>query len=678
MTGRTFALIALGVLALGVWARFAPWPSVFTPHGIALQPTDTHYYVRFAERLLHHFPRYDDFDPFVNPPTGATIYWPPLHALFTAGLVAAFGPERGAALVDPLLGLFELALLLWLARRRLGARAVLLGFCLALLPAVVDAQALGCADHHVHEPMFVAACALLLAEALEGNRRVAIACGALVAASRLFTTFTVALLIPVAGAIALAGLLAPKERAGRIGEAALVVGATTAGALALFALVFGHLFSLEYTLLSGFLPLAALAAILPAGVIGFVRARDRRGFFALLGLLALAVIALPVLRAGGDLFRKDPLLDLVVESLPFPLTRAAGIDFFGAALVLAPFAAFGALRRIRDELDAQVALAFCAVLLVLTLSQARFVRGFSGALCVLLALGLPLALPQAGRPRALAAGLIALALALLVRTPLRPQASFGDVWWRLRPTLAWISAHTPSAGDPWGDAPARYGVVANFNYGHLITLYAERPAVATPFSQAPWHRAGNARASAVLAATDDESAFRAARATAARYVLATPFDAILGHPMTDDRRTLARRLLDGGGLEDGFGPASAHFRLLFDSAEQRERPQGGPLARVFEVVQGALIEGTAPPGAEVEVALALSDRGRTLRYLRRGRADASGAFAIRVAYPSEAGGAVATDGTYRVRWPGGGGQVEVGEAAVEAGRVIRLLAAPKG
>src|SRR3954468_15532309 len=95
------------VLALAAWARLASWRAVFTKRGIELLPTDTHYYVRFALRLLHAFPRFDGFDPFVNAPGGATIIWPPLHAYAIAGSIALFGPARGPAWVDPFFALVE-------------------------------------------------------------------------------------------------------------------------------------------------------------------------------------------------------------------------------------------------------------------------------------------------------------------------------------------------------------------------------------------------------------------------------------------------------------------------------------------------------------------------------------------------------------------------------------------
>jgi hypothetical protein len=74
---------------------------------------------------------------------------------------------------------------------------------------------------------------------------------------------------------------------------------------------------------------------------------------------------------------------------------------------------------------------------------------------------------------------------------------------------------------------------------------------------------------------------------------------------------------------------------VFDSVEQRDRARGGSYVRLFEAVPGALLEGTAPPGAIVTVRLPLVDNlGASLAYQRAARADASGRYQVRVAYPT--------------------------------------------
>jgi dolichyl-diphosphooligosaccharide--protein glycosyltransferase len=186
--------------------------------------------------------------------------------------------------------------------------------------------------------------------------------------------------------------------------------------------------------------------------------------------------------------------------------------------------------------------------------------------------------------------------------------------------------------------------------------------VATPFSLAPWHVAGNARASEVLAAHDDERAYRAALATGARYVLATPFSTLLGQASWSDRATLARRLLEHAGMQDDQGPASAHFRWLHDSAEPGLEP-GVPFARVVEVVAGAELRGRATPGAELFATLDVPTGQEPLHYRRTARAKADGTFSLRVAYPAARS---------LIEGPGLRAEVPVAESDVREGRAVAV------
>ena len=63
-------------------------------------------------------------------------------------------------------------------------------------------------------------------------------------------------------------------------------------------------------------------------------------------------------------------------------------------------------------------------------------------------------------------------------------------------------------------------------------------------------------------------------------------------------------------------------------------------------------------------------RGDRLEYVRRARADAAGAWELRVAYPTEAVGEVRAEGTYAVDLGGTRVNLEVPEHAVHAGASI--------
>src|SRR4051812_41794297 len=159
MVARTAAVL---LVLLGIWARCANFRTVFpVPGQVELLPSDSHYYTRFARLQLHAFPRYQAFDPYVSFPEGARIIHPPVHAEVVAAAVAVAGQDRaelGAAWVGPVLSAGWLVGLLWLAWGVVGAGpALAIAALLGLTPVLVDAGALGNADHHLHEGFLGAA-----------------------------------------------------------------------------------------------------------------------------------------------------------------------------------------------------------------------------------------------------------------------------------------------------------------------------------------------------------------------------------------------------------------------------------------------------------------------------------------------------------------------------------------
>lgn len=636
---------AVGLILAGVWARCANYRTVFPEPGrVELLPSDSHYYARFARMQLRAFPRYQGFDPYVNHPEGAAIILPPLHALSVAALVGALGAERtelAAALAGPALSLLELCALAVLAFRVLGrGRALAALAVFALLPVTVDAGALGNADHHLHEA-FLAAAVVLAFTALARNpdRRHAVAAGLLLGLGR-FLAPAAFMFIPCA---AVAGALAVRDV-----KALATAGAAAAVLLAAGVLLFGQPGSLEYEPFSSFHPLLAVACF--AAAAAWVGRRDGDPRWRWLGAVT-AGAALPLLvqvgRALGHLGRADPMLAWVTESEPLIRDPRWALQLLGVVLPLLPAAAYLAIRSAIQErtTEALPALAMVAPLAVATGAQARFAPALAGAAAVLL----PIA-ARALRPRmAIALGAVA-GLTLLFSLAPRPREQMPADVRLVRPTLLWMRDHLPPAsGDPYGPERPSYGVIATFLAGHTLPFWAERPAVATLFSQAKVHVAGNRRAADVLGATDEEEAFRLAQATGARYLLATPSERIPWHEGADRRSTLLDRLLE-------HPEASGHFRLIHDSAEQRLRPEGGSYARLFEVVPGARIEGRGPPPPARGPLVA----GRPAAPVARVSAD--GGYVLRVATP----------GRYEI----GCAAVEVDEVAVKEGLTLQVPECP--
>lgn len=710
-----FGLTVFALLGVSTAARLSSWRSVFGTDGqVELVPADSHYYLRFARLQLEHFPRFVRFDPYVNFPTGAEIYWPPLHPELIALGLQIFGvdrAERVAAWVDPTLALLELLAVLLLARRVVGEhRALLVGVGLALLPAAVQSSMLGNADHHVHEPMFIAASCLAFGAALAtgsaGRARLA---GFVVVLAGALNPMAFVVLPLLGGSSVVAAWLEP-SRARRFRVASAHAGLVSSVGFLVLAAVFGPLRSVRYEILSGFQPL--LAVLCFAGAIALIELRATHRVPLLwtgIAAAAAAPLVVPLVRAGSHFARADPLLSVVTESEPLWRDPQWLVSLLSVGVVVIPLCGFAVVRRLLaiirraarlkpgserdaiswptrrsnqrrapvvtgDPIAAVPALVAAFFLLGAALfAQARFIQAFAGAAAVLVGFGWPWIARTGASPRlrfALRASGALLALVLVPQVIPQPRVEPPNDVARVRPMLRWMREHTPPASsDPLSMEPPAYGVAASWMLGHFITLWAERPELASTFSQAPAHLAGNQRAGAILTATSDEKAWALAQAAGARYVLVTPSETLVGFPDFDRPHALLTWLLDDAGMTPGRD-STAHFRLVHDSAEQRLRPEGGSYARLFEAMPGAIIEGTAAPSSDVLLTSTIHGPDRSHRYERKTQADSSGHFDLRVAYPTQGGEWRAAP--YVVRAGDRVNTVQIDESAVREGRKVMV------
>ena len=672
-------IAAVLLVLAGLWARCANFRTAFpAPGQVELLPSDSHYYARFARLQLHAFPRYQTFDPYVSFPEGARIILPPLHAYAVTGAVAVAGERRaelGAAWVGPALSVLWLAALLALAWGVIGAGPSLaLAALLGLTPVLVDAGALGNADHHLHEGFLAAAIPLaVMALIRQPSFRTAALVGVLMGIGRLLAPSAFMFVPCAAVAAAIAAWLRPGDQgfARALGWAGIIA----AGLGAASAAAFGSLRSLEYEEISAFHPLLALACF--GGAFGLaLLIRNRRlasitpskvtprpvkddpralkiarkvaPFAAMASALAIgAALFQPMRDAASHLGRADPLLALVIESQPLWRDPRWAIQLLGPLLLLLPLGLFLTFRHLRQD-DIPLLAPLCAVvpLLAAAALQARFAPALAGSASVLLAECLALVASRRLRWMAAVVGGAPLVLSL---APQPPQAPPADV--RLvRPTLLWMREHLPPASpSPYDGQRPAYGVVASYLMGHTLPLWSERPSVATFFSQLQVYVEGNRRAAEVLAAPTDEEAYQRAVETGARYVLVTPSERILGHDGEKVSETALGKLLEHGWMaspEDTTG----HFRLVHDSVEKRERKEGGSYARLFEVVAGAVLRGGALRATGPQVG------GNRYSPAARGRV-------LRVSYP----------GRYRVTCAGGAtGTADVSEEAVRKGAAVTV------
>ena len=689
----TLALAAFLAL-VGLVARLAYAPEILDEGGPHLIPADSHYYLRFAQLQEDAFPSFRRFDPLVNFPSGAEILWPPIHtwlvrvAILVAGSPAS--PEAGAIWVGPACYLLWLLLLAALTRRWHGSAASLwMIAALALPPLAARAGDLGQLDHHVHEGPWIALILLLAHRlALRPDTRMAVGLGVALALGRLLTTSGF-LGVPLA-AMALVGvaLLRRAERlppAPRAWSAGVIAVAVCAAAQWATAWAWGAPRSLDYTQLGGFHPLWTLACF--GGALGIQAGLEKQWGRTILSsgvaLAAGSLVALSLRTGLGDAMRADEVLSAASESRPLWGDPLGAMTLMGQGWLLWAAAGLWAIRGLPGDPDCtralRLALALSVPMLLVSLFQIRLTRLGLGAMAFSVALALPSLVEHLRRgvrpPLLRAAGVLMLLLSLALLLPRGRVLNYEER--HLRPTLSWLERHSPAVDK----AAPEWSVLSTWTFGHLITAWSGRAAIATPFSQAPVHVAGNARALAILSERDDARAYDKALKARVRYVLAAPYRGTVG-PEEHEDHTLMARLLEVAGMPQD-GESTAHFRLVHESEADRNREEGGPLARIFEVVQGASLALRGPPLATVTVGLRLrSDRGEDLTYRRRVRLDESGRGVLRVPYPTETdpGATVHAAAPYRISVEGAEGplhatrvaQVDVTLAAVRDGRLVEV------
>lgn len=590
----TLWLLALG--AVGAYERLlVPGP----PHALAL--SDAYYYGRLAWLSRLAFPRPVTFDSYVAFP-GMEVPWPPGHAWLLAALQAAFGAQSpfsedglaALAWAGPIIGLAGIGALAGLAAAWFGRWAALVvSGAFLVQPLLAAAGQLGEADHHLHEAFFAAAVALVLARAL-GPRapavRGGIALGAIAGLPYLFTLSGFLYLPPIVASSLLAHVFRGRGR-WRRATALAFASLSSLVVVALGAAAVGRLGRSDYVRLSGFhvaahaLLLAAASAPLALAPIRRLRAAGWCGL--VLGLGGFAVFARAVLgevaRGLSHLGRESPILSEALESYPLFRGGLSGeaVSLAATAIVAAPIAAAAGIllaRRQRSRAPAWlVPLAgWVALLSAIAAAQVRFARPMVGACAVLVGLMVQAAARNGleGAPK-IAARLAALFLVLPPPAAFAPFAE-DDVQFLegLEPALAYLRLQTPEPGGLYlpGQRPA-WGVLADWNLGHLISALGERPVAASPFGQVAEAEGAVAFVRAQLASEDPAQAARACLEKGLRYALVYQR---LPKP-GEQPRTLRDRLASGA-VAPGFRPVFA-----WPSAGDR-------VARVFEIVD---------PGGEV-------------------------------------------------------------------------------
>jgi dolichyl-diphosphooligosaccharide--protein glycosyltransferase len=722
--GRRAGFVALlAVLALALAARSLGSDLVFLDDGsVVFTSGDPWYHMRRALFSFAHFPDYLTFDRCLAHPHGSPVPWPPLWDLAVAAVGHLAGGTRrsfelagawlpvvvGAATVFPVHAI----------GRRLAGRGVGLGAAAiyALLPAGIEFARVGYADHHAAVALLGACLLALYCAVLDGGTtgRALARAAALLAATR------AAMLLVWPGTLL---YLAPGELA--LALAAIVPGrrdrlaALAASAAASFAIVVPFVLHAARPLGGPFsateiswLHVAALAAM--TLVLGAVRLAMDRGFAgraptrlgvaagSAIALVALGLLVVPGLAGGlgGALgfvvSGTDAIGKGTPELSPFlsPLRGtplAAATRRMGLFFLLVPVVplAFLSLRRDPDKRAAAWLLAgWTAFFAVLTAKHMRYMNDYAPAASVGFALVLAIARrwvaarigEAAATGLAIAVGAAAIAPAIvqyhLPYLEIDRAALPGDrALYTLEGTqmrfAEAVRAQTPASPGCGEDAgrPA-YGVLAHPAIGHALHYVAERATPADPFG--PYIGAATfAEALRFFATSSEDEAVAIARALDAPYVVTT-------HDVGQKPDSLLSRLHVGDGGSAGNAPPWGRFRLL------AEGPAGGRSLvtafgltpetaipfKLYEIVDGAVLEARAAPGSRVRAQLAIQTPLRRFGWEAVAVAGPDGVARLRVPYATEGDGPVHAAGLYRVHVGDRTVKIGVTDEQVRSGAVV--------
>jgi asparagine N-glycosylation enzyme membrane subunit Stt3 len=433
----------------------------------------------------------------------------------------------------------------------------------------------------------------------------------------------------------------------------------------------------------------------------------------LAALAGASVMAFPepregLLRALEWISKSDRFAEMVSETQPlfagFSRSSRQVAEYWagyaGYLIPLVPLAFLWEARGRERKAPLLFLAAWSALSGALALHQLRYGNDFAAAGCVGLALIaatpgrlLTRAAPGAGRLAPISA--LLLGLFLLGPTLARAHAP------ALRRALAHL-AGSRQPGDPsrWsvelsaqrfarsireatpatagfleqGVHPA-YGILTLPKLGHVIHYQAQRATPANNFG--PYIGRENFEESRrfYLEIRSETEALSLLRELGARYVVTFATGGASVETVADHLHWY-----DGSARRDRA--QLGHFRLVTEGPKdglpiqmtlRGESQPGGAPYKLFEVVEGAQLDVAAQPGTEVRASVGVrTPTGRTLRYLARTRADASGVARLRLPYSTAGNGPVPALGPYRVETASRTLSVEVSESDLREGRLLRL------
>jgi oligosaccharyl transferase (archaeosortase A-associated) len=157
-----------------------PHDQIFVNGAVWFRETDAYYYMRNIETLIHNFPHYNSFDPYMLFPGGSGALARPFFAWLVAGVILLVkgaasnlhSMEVVAAYMPAILGTLTLIPVYFIGKELFNRWAgVIAAALVVILPGeFLHRSLLGFTDHHVAEVLFSTVCMLFLIMAIKRAR----------------------------------------------------------------------------------------------------------------------------------------------------------------------------------------------------------------------------------------------------------------------------------------------------------------------------------------------------------------------------------------------------------------------------------------------------------------------------------------------------------------------------
>jgi oligosaccharyl transferase (archaeosortase A-associated) len=174
-------IILAALCGISLYIRIAlPYDQIFVNDGVWFRETDAYYYMRNIENLVHNFPHFNPFDPYMIYPGGGGGLVRPFLAWFIAGIIrlVSLGTptlhtmEAITAYMPAILGTLTLIPVYFIGKELFNRWVGVISAALvAILPGeFLHRSLLGFTDHHVAETLFSAVCILFMIMAIKRAR----------------------------------------------------------------------------------------------------------------------------------------------------------------------------------------------------------------------------------------------------------------------------------------------------------------------------------------------------------------------------------------------------------------------------------------------------------------------------------------------------------------------------